>query len=164
MFKAVIKRVSRGLHIWLWNGAEAVQLVSVKWTILFFSTDAIYSFVWEFHQCFYERSSVSDTPFMRPVTFYAKPSVEMLMRYDGWIGMFIGISGSVQQTHKIAWTSKHPIVLIFTVNISSHFSRIKLLPCWTNILSSFHYICISISSFRLIFSPVAPNSFLSCNK
>lgn len=29
-----------------------LQSSSIKWSILFFSTDAIYSFVWEFHQCF----------------------------------------------------------------------------------------------------------------
>lgn len=40
-----------------------------------------------------------DTAFMRPVTFYVKPSVEMLMQYDRWIGKFVGISGSVQYTH-----------------------------------------------------------------
>lgn len=47
---------------------------------------------------FYERLAVFDTTFIRPVTFYVKPSVEMLMRYDCWIGKFIGISGSVQYT------------------------------------------------------------------
>ena len=57
---------------------------------IFCSTDAVYSFVWEFHQCFYERLAVFDTAFMRPVTFYVKPSVEMLMRYDCWIGKFMG--------------------------------------------------------------------------
>lgn len=58
------------------NCKNALKRVSV----LFFSTDAIYSFVWDFHQCFYERLAVFDTTFMRPVTFYVKPSVEMLMR------------------------------------------------------------------------------------
>lgn len=51
-----------------------------------------------FISAFYERLAVFDTAFMRPVTFYVEPSVEMLMRYDCWIMKFIGNSGCVQNT------------------------------------------------------------------
>lgn len=50
---------------------------------------------------FYERLAVFDTAFMRPVTFYVKPSVEMLMRYDRWTAKFIGNAGSVQNTQAL---------------------------------------------------------------
>lgn len=35
-----------------------------------------------FISALYERLAVFDTAFMRPVTFYVKPSVEALMRHD----------------------------------------------------------------------------------
>lgn len=51
---------------------------------------------------FYEGLAAFDTAFMRPVRFYAEPSVEMLMRYDCWIHTFIGIRGSVQYTQPLS--------------------------------------------------------------
>lgn len=54
-----------------------------------------------FISAFYERLAVFDTTFMRPVIFYVKPSVEMLMQYDCWIAKFIGNSGSVQNTQAL---------------------------------------------------------------
>lgn len=41
-----------------------------------------------FISAFYERLAVFDIALMGPVTFYVKPSVEMLMWYDRWIWKF----------------------------------------------------------------------------
>lgn len=107
--------VSRGRHVCRRNGS-GTRLHKARSILYLVGTDAIYSFVWEFHQRFNESSAVFDTAFMRPVTFYVEPSAEMLMRCDGqtWGG---GVWGAVgvfyggwlvpsNNTQKKRWTSE----------------------------------------------------------
>lgn len=78
-----------------------------------------------FISALYERLAVFDTAFMSPVTFYAKPSVELLMWHDCWIVDFMGAEAPFKIQKQNVQTASFFVFFTISMHIQSNCFCIK---------------------------------------